>query len=308
MRELPMVSIVIPVFNGGDYLVEAIESALGQDYPNTEIVVVNDGSSDEGVTERIALSYGDKIRYISKLNGGVASALNVGLKAMRGEYFSWLSHDDLYEANKISRQISIINESGLEGDVVVYSAAGAFCDDPDNYSLISLKSDFSSYVRFFLASDSSLHGCTLLLPRSAFSRFGWFNESLKTTQDYDMWFRIAEGYKFIGTDEVLVKARQHKNQGTVTMSSIVKKECDELVLSFVKNMSLNDIAATGLDTDSAYLKLAEVSYRRGLIVAARTALDKVSGKKIGAILRVRFLGELLCFLRSARSVLKRGRA
>ena len=88
----PTVSIIIPVYNGSNYLQEAIDSALAQTYPNCEILVINDGSCDEGKTEAIALSYGDRIRYFKKENGGVASALNMGIRQMTGEYFSWLSH------------------------------------------------------------------------------------------------------------------------------------------------------------------------------------------------------------------------
>ncbi len=95
----PKVSIVIPVYNGSDFLREAIDSALAQTYRNIEIVVVNDGSQDDGKTEHVALSYGNKIRYFSKPNGGVASALNRAIREMTGEYFSWLSHDDLYSSN-----------------------------------------------------------------------------------------------------------------------------------------------------------------------------------------------------------------
>lgn len=100
----PLVSIVIPVYNGADYLGEAIDSALMQTYGNIEVIVVNDGSNDE--TDAIARSYGDKIRYYSKKNGGVATALNLGIENMRGEYFSWLSHDDIYMPEKIELQIN----------------------------------------------------------------------------------------------------------------------------------------------------------------------------------------------------------
>ena len=92
----PLISIVIPVYNGSNYLREAIDSALRQTYKNIEVLVINDGSNDNGATARIAKSYGKKIRYFEKPNGGVATALNMGIQKMRGEYFSWLSHDDLY--------------------------------------------------------------------------------------------------------------------------------------------------------------------------------------------------------------------
>ena len=107
---MPLVSIVIPVYNGSNYMREAIDSALAQDYENKEIIVVNDGSTDGGATEEIALSYGDSIRYLHKENGGVSSALNLGIANMRGEYFSWLSHDDRYLPHKVSDIMSILEK------------------------------------------------------------------------------------------------------------------------------------------------------------------------------------------------------
>ena len=90
------VTILIPVYNGSNYLKEAIESALAQTYKNKEIIVVNDGSTDNGKTKEIALSYKDKIKYYEKENGGAPTALNYGIERMTGDYLSWLSHDDLY--------------------------------------------------------------------------------------------------------------------------------------------------------------------------------------------------------------------
>ena len=85
----PLVSIVIPVYNGSNFLRDAIDSALAQTYPRVEVIVVNDGSTDGGATEAIAKSYGSRIRYFAKENGHVASALNYGIARMEGEYFSW---------------------------------------------------------------------------------------------------------------------------------------------------------------------------------------------------------------------------
>ena len=76
----PLVSIVIPVYNGENYLKEAIDSALAQTYKNIEVIVVNDGSSDK--TDEICKSYGSKIRYFKKENGGVSTALNLGIEKM----------------------------------------------------------------------------------------------------------------------------------------------------------------------------------------------------------------------------------
>ena len=106
----PKVTIVIPVYNGANYVKEAIESALSQTYDNIEIIVVNDGSNDNNETENAVLSYGDKIKYVCKENGGVSSALNTGIKLAEGEWISWLSHDDLYTQEKIKKQIEDVKK------------------------------------------------------------------------------------------------------------------------------------------------------------------------------------------------------
>src|SRR4029077_15584065 len=125
----PMVSVVVPVYNGANYLGAAIESVLRQTYSNIEIVAVNDGSNDNGATERVALSYGKRVRYFFKSNGGVASALNRAISEARGEYISWLSHDDLYTSDKIERQISFLTEQPEPGRCIVYGDYTVFSDD-----------------------------------------------------------------------------------------------------------------------------------------------------------------------------------
>ena len=116
----PKVSIVIPVYNGANFLTEAIDSALSQSYRNIEIIVINDGSDDGNETDKIARSYGDTIQYYHKKNGGVASALNLGIQKMTGDYFSWLSHDDVYDNKKIGTQIDYLKKRGSK-EIITFS-------------------------------------------------------------------------------------------------------------------------------------------------------------------------------------------
>jgi len=295
MEKWPKVSIIIPVYNGSDYLSEAIDSALAQDYQNLEVLVVNDGSTDGGATEEVALAYGVAIKYISKPNGGVASALNCAIEQMAGEYFSWLSHDDLYAVNKISRQMDALIRCGSD-DVIVYSLAAAFSEDPDVFRVLDIPPECSNWFKYFLATNSSLHGCSLLIPKLAFQYCGVFNERLRTTQDYDMWFRLADKYRFFCVNEILVKARQHAGQGTVTMSSLVREECDALVHGFIDQMGSDDVSSYKCDVGSAWLDLARISYRRGLVKSARLALSKIGCRSVNSVC-LRLTGELVNFAR-----------
>lgn len=273
MRFEPKVSIVIPVYNGADYLSEAIDSSLAQTYPNIEIVVVNDGSGDGGATEKIALSYGSKVRYFSKENGGVGSALNVAINNMSGEYFSWLSHDDLYYPDKVESQVQALAEL-KNPKTILYGDYAVFTNNPDVVSEKKLPNVPPEQFRYFLTVKNILHGCTLLVPKQAFDECGLFNEKLRTTQDYDLWFRLAKNYNFVHISKLLVKARQHAEQGSVKMSEIALAECDELLTGFVESLSKAEVeAATHGSISLSYAKISASMQYRGFYSAAKHASD-----------------------------------
>lgn len=270
-RGVPKVSIVVPVYNGADYLADAIESALAQSYRNIEVLVINDGSNDHGATERIALSYGTKIRYFFKPNGGVASALNRGVDEMSGEYFSWLSHDDLYTKDKIEKEMAFLARMGRE-NVIVYSDYSVFTTNPDTAVPVRLKGVQAEHFRYWITVENRLHGCTLLIPRQAFKRVGGFNEKLRTTQDYDLWFRMAKEFSFVHIPEVLVKARSHSDQGINRMSDIHQSECTTLLTGFVLDLSAQEItSATSKLLDDSYLEIAVSMFNRGFHEAGHVA-------------------------------------
>lgn len=267
----PKVSIVIPVYNGANYLREAIDSALIQTYRNIEILVINDGSNDDRETERIALSYGDSIRYFSKPNGGVASALNRAIAEMAGEYFSWLSHDDLYCKDKVEKDMDALNKLGREG-VIIYSDYSVFTTNPATAITTRLRGVPSENFRYWLTVENRLHGCTLLIPRSAFEKCGCFNEGLRTTQDYELWFRMAEKYRFVHVPDVLVKARSHSNQGSLNMSKLAFKESCVLHTNFVRSLTVKEItSAESRPIGAAYLTIASCMWRRGFVEAGNCA-------------------------------------
>lgn len=221
----PLVSIVIPVYNGSNYMREAIDSALAQTYPNLEIIVVNDGSSDGGETERIALSYGDKIRYIHKSNGGVSSALNMGIQAMNGEYLSWLSHDDVYTPTKVESQVRLLEELADPRAIAFCSTQqidwnSAPMGNPSKYDL-PVRQSIPWERALSHIIDHSCNGCALLIPRHAFDACGGFHEGLRYSQDFLMWmqFFLAE-YKLVYDREVLVLSRVHPQQVTQTRKDL----------------------------------------------------------------------------------------
>lgn len=231
MKYQPMVSIIIPVYNGSNYVAEAIDSALAQTYKNIEVIVVNDGSKDDGKTEEIALSYGDKIRYFKKENGGVSSALNLGIKNMQGEFFSWLSHDDKYEPEKVEKQVAQLMDSDIEGAVVVCSSKPI----DENSRLIDkgpsvkrFESDgVVSWVDSFksLFNKGSFNGCAFLIHKSVFEKVGGFDENLRYVQDLLMWAKIfLNRIPLVYMQDELVLSRIHGGQLTQTGRELFHKE------------------------------------------------------------------------------------
>jgi glycosyltransferase involved in cell wall biosynthesis len=265
----PRVSIVIPVYNGADFLAESIQSALDQTYADVEVIVVNDGSNDGGATERIARSFGSAIRYFEKNNGGVASALNLAIQHMTGEYFSWLSHDDLYVEDKIARQIAFL--SGREPErTIIYSDYFIFTGLEKNKVVrICMPSVQPEFFRYWITAQSALHGCSLLIPRTAFDVAGSFHEGLRTTQDYELWFRMAGRYRFLHLPEALISARSHENQDTNRIADVAFREAGDLYLGFVKSMKPSEIPGKSpSEIGASYLRLASRLWERGFNDAA----------------------------------------
>jgi glycosyltransferase involved in cell wall biosynthesis len=238
----PLVSIVIPVYNGSRYLAQAINSALAQTYKNIEILVVNDGSNDGGKSRGVALAYGDKIRYFEKENGGVSTALNLAIANMRGEYFSWLSHDDLYLPDKIQIQIDILQKEEHK-DAIIY---GNYVNIDENSQVLSTFNAGAAYPKEKLAHSlypllrGLIHGCSLLIHKSHFERVGLFDEKLRTAGDYDLWFKMFRSAKLIYHDGTLVKNRCHAEQ-QVNYSKTHVAECNWLWSSMIDRLTSKEL-------------------------------------------------------------------
>jgi glycosyltransferase involved in cell wall biosynthesis len=223
----PLISIIIPVYNGSEFLSEAINSALMQSYPNIEILVVNDGSVDDGATEQVARSFGERIRYFIKDNGGVASALNMGIHHMKGEYFSWLSHDDIYKPNKILHQVEALR--WLDPLTILYGGFTLKYMNGQPDLVIDIAKLFEAKDLdnpLFPIFHGIANGCTMLIHRSHFERVGLFNERLKSTQDYDMWFRMFRGQRVHGCCTLDVVIRMHDRQSSKLDDDFTREASD----------------------------------------------------------------------------------
>lgn len=252
----PKITIAIPVYNGSNFMKVAIDSALAQTYDNKEILVINDGSTDNGETEKIALSYGNKIRYIKKENGGVATALNLAIKEMKGDYLSWLSHDDIYKPYKIEKQIETIKK--LEDKTTILFSNVELIDEKGeifcttNYSNLMTHEELCQGI--YPVIKGTVNGCSMLISKKCFDKVGLFNENLKTSNDYEMWLRLFKEFKSYLIEEPLIQYRIHKNQDT-NKSPYTLKEANVLWVDIINNLTIEEIKSWGFEPFNVYMDL-----------------------------------------------------
>ena len=232
----PLVSIVIPVYNGENYIGSAIDSVLRQTYQNIELIIVDDGSNDN--TENIVKSYGSRVRYIKKQNGGVASAVNVGVSAMKGSYFAWLSHDDIFHPEKISRQMDAFAENNYR-ECVCFSNIDVL-HLPENRLVHEdyLESYLEEQITnsCFSAVFFTVHGSTILVPRSLINKVGLWDEMLPTTQDSVWLFKAMRGRQNIFIRDSLVTVRIHPRMGQLTIKEH-EHEFNDMVRLFCESLT-----------------------------------------------------------------------
>ncbi len=246
LRFEPKVSIVIPVYNGSNYLEEAIDSALSQTYKNIEVIVVNDGSDDAGATESVALGYGSKISYYVKENGGTSTALNLGIKKMTGDYFCWLSHDDLYKNNNIELQVAELSRLENKKTITITELDGI----DEDYQVLFDKSHYLLHRNAWPDRNRSLiypviykrlHGCQLMLHKSIFDDVGLFDETQIVAQDFEFFSRAFRKYPSVLIPEVLGTARDSRNRQGHRLKPLVNTEYSKLFFEIVQNLSEKEI-------------------------------------------------------------------
>ncbi|USL33582.1 glycosyltransferase family 2 protein [Priestia megaterium] len=212
------VSIIVPFYNC-PYINQALDSLVNQTYSNIEIIVVNDGSTQ--FSEKIT-PYLDKIKYIQKENGGTASALNTGIKHATGDYFCWLSSDDIYYLEKIEIQLTFMKK---ENSLFSYT----------NYYSINEKNEIITptlginppnrlQLLKIMSRGNIINGCTVMINKNVFDHTGVFDETLPYTHDYDLWLRIIQKFNIHYLEQPLLLYRVHKQMGTKKHADIIKKE------------------------------------------------------------------------------------
>lgn len=243
MKNSPLVSIITPTYNARSYVKEAIDSALAQTHRNIEIIVVDDGSTDN--TKEIVVPYVEKkqIKYIYQKNGGISAARNAGIKKAKGEYIALLDADDVFLPEKIKKQVTHL-ESNPSCDVSYCDLHHFWDDKPDdlmklNYKYYSGREVFQNTLR-----RSFIAPVTVLFRKKVFEKYGYFDEAIrKYAEDFEFWLRLTyRGAHICFLPETLAKLRLRRegNVQAFTTQPEMKLAALKVVENLWKEMGAKD--------------------------------------------------------------------
>jgi glycosyltransferase involved in cell wall biosynthesis len=220
-----IVSIILPVYNGQDYLSKSIESCLNQSYTNIELIIVNDCSTDNSL--EIAQKYAQidhRVKVINnKENKKLPASLNIGHREANGNFLTWTSHDNLYANDAINSMYNSIIDNNVD---IVYS----------NYFLINSKGDIvgeqnlSNFENIFFGN---VIGACFLYKKDVFLRNTGYNENFFLIEDYDFWLRSTKHSTFFNLNAYLYFYRVHDN----SLTNSIKKKATENTI-WAKNILL----------------------------------------------------------------------
>jgi glycosyltransferase involved in cell wall biosynthesis len=215
----PLVSVIIPTYNFAGYIRRAIDSVLQQTYSNIEVIVVDDGSTDN--TQAVLACYGDRIRNILQANRGASAARNRGIREVHGDYIAFLDADDCYCPDNIAEKVGFLtqhaeyawcysNWAWIDTD----GAAGMLGSDPAN-SLARLKAHGDVFL--LALQGYQLQTDAFLFKKAVIDWLGGFDETLTVLEDYDLYVRAASRFPLAYIDKTLFKKLQ--NPGSLSTSS-----------------------------------------------------------------------------------------
>jgi glycosyltransferase involved in cell wall biosynthesis len=286
------VSVVIPVYNGEKYIKETIESVLNQTYSNFEIILVDDGSTDN--SRQVIESIKDnRIKYYYQENSGCpAIPKNVGIKKAQSDYIAFLDQDDIFLTKKLEIQMKEIEKNNLSAVIV-----NSYVFNSDNNKIIGknwskeFKVEIKDVFKRLIQDDFIITSSMAMVKKDFFLKNGYLDENLKLTDDYDLWLRLAKYGKIKFIIQPLVKWRYHL--GSLSFDNL--KLVNDLVYLYGKILTYPNL-------NKEEIKIAQKKYEVYLVKKAnlylikkdyktakklyKLSVEKYNNKKAQIILRI----------------------
>lgn len=272
------VSVVIPTFNSSHYLQMAIQSVLNQTYQDFEIIVVDDGSTDD--TQKVASSFGRKVSYFYQTNQGSPIARNVGLKLAKGKYLALLDSDDLFLPDRLERGVKVLDQMPhidlVHGEVKVIDSQGTVISEDTAYFqkfYAKERKQGSSYLH--VLNGNAMFPSSILFRRECLDQIGFFNPSFPPREDYDWYLRFALHHQIYLLEEpAVVLYRRHRTNQCLKFD--LKATSHIYVAILQQQLSLISKYFSGFQYQrirgSILAKLAEYYWTANLKKEVRTSL------------------------------------
>ena len=206
---MPMVTVIIPTYNSARFIGEALESVFAQTYADFDVIIVDDGSTDD--TRQAIEPYRDRLTYIEQENGGPANARNRAIREASGKYIAFLDADDLWEPEKLASQVNAFENNPNLGMVItensLFDGRGTFRQKVGKKNYL-MKGDIVRNI--FL--ESGVVTPTVMVRKDVLEAVGPFEECLRIAEDDNLWIRIAANYGVELVDKSLVRVRDHRDR------------------------------------------------------------------------------------------------
>ncbi len=226
----PQVSIVVTCYNYGQYVTDCLDSIQNQTFSDFEVIVVDDGSTDNSVEKIKSFLKDRRFRCITQQNGGQANAKNRGIKESKAELVAFLDADDIWESNKLEKQIKLLTNPAVG---VVYSKAriiNANGEPTENVFSGQYLTPRSGNVSKWLFLDNFVWFSSSIVRRDCFEKYGMFDETISMGIDWDLWLKISTGYEFDFVDEQLIAYRTgHVGQMSKNMET--RHRCADFIMA-----------------------------------------------------------------------------
>lgn len=226
------ISVIMPNYNNGKFIAQAIDSVLQQDYPNIELIVIDDGSTDNSM--EVISSYGGRISILRQQNKGAAAARNHGMRFAQGKFISFIDSDDIWLQGKLSSQIDFLNKNT---EFIACFCSWRAWNGSDNYDFLTknaptnyeVQQDHTGWLYLKLLKSSIISTITILIRKDIVELVGFFDEKLTSGEDHDYWIRLSRVGKIAKISNLFALYRT--NPSSITNSV----QCKNFSLVVLKN-------------------------------------------------------------------------
>jgi glycosyltransferase involved in cell wall biosynthesis len=277
------ISVVIPAYNSAEFIADAVHSILKQTRPITEIIIVDDGSTDN--TQQIVEALPGPITYVKQPNQGPSAARNTGIKAANSEWIAFLDADDQWTSDKIDKQLKLLRKIPelvlIAGDMAEIDKSGQLITESvlDKHHLLNkfqaIQDRAIPNALAELVTKNFIPTGTVLVNKSALIEAGLFNQAIRFGEDLELWAKIAAKHPITCIPEVLMLRRQHGNNATqltaALLSDLVK------VMTSIRNYAAKELSLQNIDPNrlvaNAYADLGYWHFSEYDLITARQAFS-----------------------------------